>query len=157
MGNLVLNGQTVLTQTGTNTPEIANPVLNKSFTALDTSASQGPGSNADNTALPLFGCRAWVRFHGTTVTSVGSENHCLINGSGNVSKAVRSSTGQYKVYFQTPMPDANYAAFVTREPGGGAGGKIFAYLFYAEYVHILAYNQNGAYENVGKINCLIMR
>ena len=78
MGTLVLNSQTVLTQTGTNTPVIANPVLNKSLTELDTSASQGATTNVDNTALPLFGCRAFVNFNGTSYTSVSGENHCAI-------------------------------------------------------------------------------
>ena len=132
--------------------------LPSSLTALDTSASNGATSNADNTALPLFGCRAWVRFHGTTVTSVNSENHCLIFGSGNISKVVRSGDGRYEVYFQTPMPDTNYAAVVTREAMGAAGGKIYAYPpFETAYVQVLGYDQNGAYQNVGHISCIIMR
>ena len=138
--------------------QLNNTVLNDSLTALDTTASQGPGSNADNTALPLFGCRAWVRFHGTTITSVGSESHCLIFGSGNISKVVRSGDGRYKAYFQTPMPDTNYAAVVTREAMGASGGKIYAYPpFETNYVQILGYDQNGAYQNVGHISFIIMR
>ena len=109
MGNLVLNSQTVLTQTGTNTPEIANPVLNKSFTELDTSASNGATSNADNTALPLFGCRAFVNFDGTSVQTIGTEEHCAIRSSGNVSKVVKKGTGDFEVHFVTAMPDENYA------------------------------------------------
>ena len=157
MPTFKIGGIDAITQSNDDIPIIPNSVLNNSYTALDTTASQGPTSNLDNTALPLFGCRAWVRFHGTTVTSVGSESHCLINGSGNISKVVRSGDGQYKAYFQTPMPDSNYAAVVTRAPGGGAGGKIFAYLFYAEYVHILSYNQNGNYQNIDYVSCIIIR
>ena len=108
MGTLVLNSQTVLTQTGTNTPVIANTVLAKSFTTLDTSASNGATSNADNTALPMFGCRAFVNFNGTSYISVGGENHCAIRSSGNVSKVVRNTTGTYTIHFITPMPDTNY-------------------------------------------------
>ena len=108
MGTLVLNSQTVLTQTGTNTPVIANPVLNKSLTELDTSASQGATTNVDNTALPLFGCRAFVNFNGTSYTSVSGENHCAIRSSGNVSKVVRTAQGDYKIFFTTAMPDENY-------------------------------------------------
>ena len=112
MGTLVLNSQTVLTQTGTNTPVIANTVLAKSFTALDTTASNGATSNADNTALPLFGCRAFVNFNGENRTNVtvngATEAHCAIRSSGNVSKVVRNTQGIYTIHFVTPMPDTNY-------------------------------------------------
>ncbi len=121
MGTLVLNSQTVLTQTGTNTPVIANTVLAKSFTTLDTSASNGATSNADNTALPMFGCRAFVNFNGTSYISVGGENHCAIRSSGNVSKVVRNTTGTYTIHFITPMPDTNYVVL------GSSIGNVTSY------------------------------
>ena len=102
-------GVTTLTAnnlTGNLTGTVTN--LSKSLTALDTSASNGATSNADNTALPLFGCRAFVNFNGTSYTSVGGENHCAIRSSGNVSKVVRKGTGDYEVHFVTVMPDVNY-------------------------------------------------
>tara|TARA_A100001015_G_scaffold1789_1_gene2386 strand:+ start:766 stop:1266 length:501 start_codon:yes stop_codon:yes gene_type:complete len=121
VGNLVLNSQTVLTQTGTNTPEIANPVLNKSLTSLDTSASNGATSNADNTALPLFGCRAFVRFDSVYTATVSvngvNEEHCTIASSGNISKVVRTGTGDYKIHFAVQMPDTNYAAVASTSYG----------------------------------------
>ena len=123
MGNLVLNSQTVLTQTGTNTPEIANPVLNKSLTSLDTSASNGATSNVDNTALPLFGCRAFVNFNGTSVQSVSGVNHCAIRASGNVSKVVKSGTGIYVIHFITAMPDSNYACVATSDANPSGWGN----------------------------------
>ena len=88
--------------------QLSNTVLNDSLTELDTSASRGPTSNADNTALPLFGCRAFVNFNGTSYTSVSGENHCAIRSSGNVSKVVRTAQGDYKIFFTTAMPDENY-------------------------------------------------
>ena len=91
---------------------INNSVLNNSITALDTSASNGATSNADNTALPLFGCRAFVNFNGTSTTNVtvngATEAHCAIRASGNVSKVVRTGQGDYTVFFTTAMPDTNY-------------------------------------------------
>ena len=120
MGNLVLNSQTVLTQTGTNTPEIANSVLNKSLTGLDTAASNGATTNVDNTALPLFGCRAFVNFDGTSVQTIGTEEHCAIRASGNVSKVVKSGVGNYVIHFSTAMPDTNYCTNVTIGNYGGA-------------------------------------
>ena len=94
---------------------INNSVLNNSITALDTSASNGATSNADNTALPLFGCRAFVNFNGTTFTGVNGENHCAIRASGNVSKVVRTAQGTYTITFTIAMPDANYAASISGE------------------------------------------
>jgi len=98
---------TNLTGTVTNLPS--------SLTALDTSASNGATSNADNTALPLFGCRAFVNFNGTSYTSVSGENHCAIRASGNVSKVVRTGQGTYTITFTIAMPDANYAASISGE------------------------------------------
>lgn len=64
-------------------------------------------------APPVYGCRAWVNFDGTNVTNVGGEDHCHIRGSGNISKVVRTATGQYTIHFAVPMLDANYTANVT--------------------------------------------
>ena len=89
--------------------------LPSSLTALDTSASNGATSNADNTALPLFGCRAFVNFNGTSYIDVGGVNHCAIRASGNVSKVVRTGTGTYTITFTIAMPDANYAASISGE------------------------------------------
>ncbi len=49
---------------------------------------------------PVFGCRAWVNFNGTTAA---------ISGSGNIASVVRNSVGNYTITFTTAMPDANYA------------------------------------------------
>jgi hypothetical protein len=57
--------------------------------------------NATGSA-PIYACRAWVNFDGTT--SPGT-----IRASGNVSSVARSATGTYQINFTTAMPDANYA------------------------------------------------
>ena len=108
MPSITLATQTVATQTGTAVPTIPITVVTNSVTALDTTASNGATANADNTALPLFGCRAFVNFNGTSYISVGGENHCAIRSSGNVSKVVRTAQGDYKIFFTTAMPDENY-------------------------------------------------
>ena len=51
---------------------------------------------------PLYACRAWVNFDGTTTPPT-------VRGSGNVSSVVRNGTGDYTVNFATAMPDANYS------------------------------------------------
>jgi hypothetical protein len=65
------------------------------------------GFNAGGSA-PVYACRAWVNFDGTT--SPGT-----IRGSGNVSSVTRNATGVYTVNFSTAMPDTNYSV-------GGIGG-----------------------------------
>jgi hypothetical protein len=62
---------------------------------------------------PVYACRAWVNFDGTTVTNVGGEDRCLIRNGGNVSKVVRTGAGVYVVYFDKPMQSATYAALVS--------------------------------------------
>jgi hypothetical protein len=63
------------------------------------------GFNAGGSA-PVYACRAWVNFNGTTTTPD-------IRASGNVSSVTRNGTGDYTVNFATAMPDANYAVIVT--------------------------------------------
>jgi hypothetical protein len=64
-------------------------------------------------SAPVFACRAWVNFDGTAGSTVDGEFLCDIRESGNISKVVRVSTGNYAVTFTTAMPDANYAAVAT--------------------------------------------
>ena len=110
----------VVSQSGTAEPVIASNVnIKDAFSALDSSASNGPTSGTaitKSTTLPLFGCRAWVNFDGT---SVDGSNNCAIRASGNVSSVVRDSTGKYTITFATAMPDANYAIQITVAGTGG--------------------------------------
>jgi len=64
---------------------------------------------AQTGTAPIYGCRAWVSFVGTTGSTVDGEFRCTINGSGNVTKVVRNSTGIFTVHLTTAMPTANYA------------------------------------------------
>jgi hypothetical protein len=59
------------------------------------------GFNASGSA-PVYACRAWVNFNGTT--SPGT-----IRASGNVSSVTRNNTGDYTVNFTTAMSDANFS------------------------------------------------
>ena len=123
MPSITLATQTVATQTGTAVPTIPTTVLTNSLTALDTTASTGATSNADNTALPLFGCRAFVNFS-SDINAIGGENRCQIKSSGNISKIVRANTGNFLIYFVTPMPDVHYVvnAHCTRSTGNPSTG-----------------------------------
>ena len=110
MGN---PAKTVISQSGTSEPSITSNVnIKDAFSALDSSASNGPTSGTavtKDTSAPIFGCRAWVNFSGTSTTSISGEDCCAIRASGNVSKVVRNGTGDYTVNFTTAMEDANYA------------------------------------------------
>jgi hypothetical protein len=61
--------------------------------------------NASGSA-PVYACRAWVNFDGTT--SPGT-----IRASGNVSSVTRNGTGDNTINFTTAMPDDNYAVKIS--------------------------------------------
>jgi hypothetical protein len=56
--------------------------------------------NASGSA-PIYACRAWVNFNGTSTVA--------IRASGNVSSITDNGTGDYTVNFTTAMSDANYS------------------------------------------------
>jgi hypothetical protein len=80
--------------------------------------------NADN-APPIFACRAWVNFDGTAGDTIGGEFRCTIRSSGNVSKVVRNSTGNYTLHFTTAMPDTSYAAVMYNNAATGTTATSF--------------------------------
>jgi hypothetical protein len=64
------------------------------------------GFNASGSA-PVYACRAWVNFDGTTAGT--NPAPMTIRGSGNVSSVTRNSLGNFTVNFTTAMPNAAYA------------------------------------------------
>ena len=64
-------------------------------------------------SAPVYGCRAWCTFNGTTTGT-----NAPISG-GNVTSVTRSSAGNYTINFTVAMTDANYA--VIPSIGGTAG------------------------------------
>ena len=126
MPSITLATQTVATQTGTAVPTIPTTVLTNSVTALDTTAANGATSNADNTALPLFGCRAFVNFNGSSYQTVGAEQQCAIRASGNISKVVRGTNGVYTIHFATPMPDNYYSVSLAFIPDHNLDNSVSA-------------------------------
>lgn len=60
---------------------------------------------------PLFGCRAWVNFHGGEVTNPASMTG--VRDSGNISSILDNGQGDYTINFTTAMPDDNYCTNVT--------------------------------------------
>ena len=107
-----IDSTTVLSKSGTTVSVDSGLNIKPAFSSLDSSASNGPTSGTavtKDTSAPIFGCRAWVNFDGTSTTSISGEDCCAIRASGNVSKVVRNGTGDYTVNFTTAMEDANYA------------------------------------------------
>jgi hypothetical protein len=99
----------VLTSNGTTWTSAASPsgtvattaeaIAGTNNTNFITPLRMREGFNAAGSA-PVYACRAWVRFNGTTRG---------INGSGNVSSIGNFATGRYQINFSTAMQDANYA------------------------------------------------
>jgi len=90
----------------------------------DGSSLTGISSYADSDALslfnasgsaPVYACRAWVKFNGTTAT---------INGSGNVSSLTDGGVGRYIVNFTTAMPDALYTVALGVADDGTSGNMV---------------------------------
>ena len=114
-GNLNLGGSLIggiasqaLAEAGTNNTAIMTPLS----TAQGITAKLNASGNA-----PMYACRAWVNFNGTT-------NPVGIRGSGNVSGVVRESEGTYVVSFQTPMQDANYSVSLSYSNESNANGSV---------------------------------
>jgi len=57
--------------------------------------------NASGSA-PIYACRAWINFDGTS-GSIGTGR-----GNGNVSGVTDNGTGDFTITYTTAMPDANY-------------------------------------------------
>ena len=100
-GYIKVNGTTAatVTSTGLTTASLQNAAVTAA--KLD---------GAQTGSAPIYGCRAWVNFNGAAGATVDGEFRCTIRASGNVSKVVRNSTGNFTIYFTTAMPSTNYAA-----------------------------------------------
>jgi len=137
------------------------------YSELDTDASRGAATNADNSELPSYACRAFCTFDGTDFTTVNGESHCKILASGNISKVIRHETGKYSVHFKTPMPDINYSPTITGTGGGTSSG--YAQLdtqqfngngshdFWIDRFNIRATDSAGAYTNHPRISIQVFR
>jgi hypothetical protein len=124
--------------TGTFTIEAPNSNSNRTLTLPDaagellTDVSSLPAANLTGNvaaaritnalnatgSAPVFACRAWVNFDGTTTTPT-------IRASGNVSSVTRSTTGVFIANFITAMPDANYAAPCSGDFSGSNDYEVF--------------------------------
>jgi len=81
------------------------------------SLARNIGNLPNGDDAPVFACRAWVNFDGTTNTA----GFCTIRDSGNVSTVADNGTGDYTINFTTAMPDANYAVIGLSQYQNNAG------------------------------------
>ena len=123
-------------------------------------------SNARNIAnlpngddAPVYACRAWVNFDGTTNTA----GFCTIRDSGNVSTVADNGTGDYTVNFTTAMPDANYATtfgcdFYEASNYPTVVNTVFNGLYSTTSVRIqVTYAYTTALQNSPRINVAVFR
>lgn len=112
---ITLNGTTGIT-----TPDITSTAgFDSADLTGDIAAARITDALNATGSAPLYACRAWVNFDGTTNTG----GNCDIRASGNVSSVTDNGTGDYTVNFMTAMPDANYASIsrgsITSAAGSG--------------------------------------
>jgi hypothetical protein len=138
-------------EAGTGSPSFPNGVDASELTGNVAAARITDALNAGGSA-PIYACRAWVNFDGTT--SPGT-----IRASGNVSSVTRNGTGDYTVNFTTSMPDANYAVTTGRAGrSGNAGARQFGpYAYGTSFVSLYNQHATNALENEAFLHVAIFR
>lgn len=70
--------------------------------------------NASGELVPVYACRAWVNFQGTSGTTTDNKT---IRDAGNVTSVYENAAGNYQINFEYDMPHSNYAvaAFSSNE------------------------------------------
>jgi hypothetical protein len=103
-GNVVLDSATQ-TLTGKTLDGASNTLTSLPAAQLtgDVAAARITSALNASGAAPMYACRAWVNFDGTTTTP-------SIRASGNVSSITDNGAGDYTINFTTALPDANYGA-----------------------------------------------
>ncbi len=95
---IILNGTTGIT-----TPDIDSTAgFDGEDLTGDVAAARITGALNATGSAPIYACRAWVNFNGTSTVA--------IRASGNVSSITDNGTGNYTVNFTTAMADADYSA-----------------------------------------------
>jgi hypothetical protein len=102
-----------IVQLASDAEAVAGAVSTKAVTPTSLRA----GLNATGSA-PVYACRAWVNFNGSTGA---------IRASGNVSSITKNGTGDYTINFTTAMQDANYAIIGTGESTTGGYSVVQKY------------------------------
>jgi hypothetical protein len=127
---------------GTNTTQIATTAMVHSAIVNDLNVTG---------AAPMYACRAWVNYNGSSPA---------IRASGNVSSVTKNGTGNYTINFSTAMPDANYTGVVSAGSDSTTGScRVgWCYTYQSSSVIIgLSDNNNDASLDASLINIAIFR
>jgi hypothetical protein len=133
----VVIASTAEAQEGTNNTNVITPLRMRE------------GFNASGSA-PVYACRAWVNFNGTT--SPGT-----IRASGNVSSVTRNATGSFTVNFTTAMPDANYSAVGSCTEGSSGLRHLIPFTYTASSTAVATRDQSAAQFNPSTVSFAVFR
>lgn len=114
MGNAVKIGWTgTRTKITIDATDMGNIVMDNDIKVANSSLVK-TALNATGTA-PIYACRAWTCFNGTSATITPL-------AGGNVQSIIDNGTGDYTVNFTTAMPDANYVVMGTADREATSNG-----------------------------------
>ena len=99
-GEIQLNSTSFASESG-GTITINNATVGSAVAMSANQACVKTAINASGSA-PIFACRAWINFDGTSA-SIGTGR-----ANGNISGVTDNGTGDYSIAFTTAMQDANY-------------------------------------------------
>ena len=137
-GEIKLNSVNFASESG-GTITINNGTIGSAVAMSANQACVKTALNASGSA-PVYACRAWVNFDGTTNTA----GFCTIRDSGNVSSITDNNAGNWTVNFTTAMPDNEYAAFASFQTPVWGDLQIHNYNFTTSgFIIGLAVNTNG--------------
>lgn len=140
------NANTIAQRDGAGALAVANATAAGHAVALG--QLNAPGSP------PMYVCRAWVNFDGTT-------SPIAIRGSGNVSSITDNGAGDYTVNFASAMPDANYSCAVTPVAIGGtinvSGGPVAAADMLTTSVRVITEGSDGGGRDTAVVSVVIHR
>jgi len=108
--------------------------------------------NASGNA-PIYACRAWVNFNGTT-------NPPTIRASKNISSVVKNATGDYTINLAIPMIDANYVVIFSSGSVSSSGQRRLADDVSPRTTtsfRIITKNDSGTPQDHAQINVAIFR
>lgn len=100
--------------TGITTPDInssTQTVVTETATTITTNTLNT--SNLNQNSMPVYPCKAWATFSGTT-----SGSNPPTSGA-NIASVNRTGTGNYTITFTNAMSNSNYSVLVT--PSGASG------------------------------------
>jgi hypothetical protein len=124
----LINLSSSLVNSNLNLISTINSTANSTIATLSTVPYARLNQGNQTGAPPIYGCRAWVTFHGKRNSLGGSDVNNTdreILGAGNVTNVLKVDTGCYRIFFTIPMPTTGYCVNITgSNTGSGEGAWI---------------------------------